>query len=287
MSSIATFRVSPLFTINPEIRPQFPLRVQCLDGSDSTVLSSDSLVANGTSFTGEKEKNTAIFHGSTEDKTKSGIPNDGGNGRLKSRVEKTWLKDVISNDLEALWDDGYGTKTIKDYLDGAKEFSRTDGGPPRWFCPIECGKPLKNSPILLFLPGMDGVGLGLTLHHKALGKAFEVWCLHIPVYDRTPFKELVEYVEETVRQEHASSPDKPIYLVGDSFGGCLALAVAARNPKIDLVLVLANPATSFGRSQLQPLFPILEALPNELHIAVPYLLSFVLGSMICFFAMLL
>uniref|UniRef100_A0A2P2KQM7 Uncharacterized protein n=1 Tax=Rhizophora mucronata TaxID=61149 RepID=A0A2P2KQM7_RHIMU len=153
MSSIATFRVSPLFTINPEIRPQFPLRVQCLDGSDSTVLSSDSLVANGTSFTGEKEKNTAIFHGSTEDKTKSGIPNDGGNGRLKSRVEKTWLKDVISNDLEALWDDGYGTKTIKDYLDGAKEFSRTDGGPPRWFCPIECGKPLKNSPILLFLPG--------------------------------------------------------------------------------------------------------------------------------------
>ncbi|KAF2287917.1 hypothetical protein GH714_003204 [Hevea brasiliensis] len=153
-----------------------------------------------------------------------------------------------------------------------------DGGPPRWFCPLECGQPRKNSPTLLFLPGMDGVGLGLTLHHKALGKVFEVWCLHIPVYDRTPFEGLVKLVEETVRIEHAASPNRPIYLVGDSFGGCLALAVAARNPKIDLVLILANPATSFGRSQLEHLLPILEALPDGLHNAVPYLLSFVMGD---------
>jgi pimeloyl-ACP methyl ester carboxylesterase len=51
----------------------------------------------------------------------------------------------------------------------------------------------------------------------------------------------VKIVEETVRLEHASSPNKPIYLVGESFGACLALAVAARNPKIDLVLILVNP----------------------------------------------
>ncbi|XP_075522831.1 phytyl ester synthase 1, chloroplastic-like isoform X2 [Primulina tabacum] len=131
--------------------------------------------------------------------------------------------------------------------------------------------------IHIFL-GMDGLGLGLTLHHKSLGKVFDVRCMHIPVHDRTPFVELVEWVEETVRVEHYLSPKKPIYLVGDSFGGCLALAVAARNPKIDLLVVLANPATSFGRSQLQPLFPLLEALPNELHITVPYLLSFVMGD---------
>ena len=55
---------------------------------------------------------------------------------------------------------------------------------------------------------------------------------------------MVNFVEETVRNQHASSPNKPIYLVGDSFGGCLALAVAARNPVIDLVLVLANPGMS-------------------------------------------
>lgn len=124
---------------------------------------------------------------------------------------------------------------------------------------------------------------------------------------------LVKLVEETIRSEHACSPNKPIYLVGDSFGGCLALAVASRNPKIDLVLILANPgwfhicsltssscdhvtwlghalfnksdsffglllATSFGRSQLQPLFPLLEAMPDVLHQTVPYLLSFVMGK---------
>ncbi|XP_060171212.1 phytyl ester synthase 1, chloroplastic-like [Lycium barbarum] len=68
--------------------------------------------------------------------------------------------------------------------------------------------------------------------------------------------------------KQASSPNKPIYLVGDSFGGCLALAVAAHNPKIDLVLILANPATSFGKSQLQPLLPLLESLPDENNLLV-------------------
>lgn len=58
------------------------------------------------------------------------------------------------------------------------------------------------------------------------------------------YEGLVEIVEHVVREEHASSPNKPIYLVGDSLGGCLALAVAARNPTVDLVLILANPGQS-------------------------------------------
>lgn len=52
---------------------------------------------------------------------------------------------------------------------------------------------------------------------------------------------LVKLVENSVKYEHAISPNKPIYIVGDSLGGCLALALAARNPSIDLVLVLVNP----------------------------------------------
>lgn len=55
------------------------------------------------------------------------------------------------------------------------------------------------------------------------------------------YEDLVKFVEYSVRSESAASPDKPIYLVGDSFGGSLALAVASRNPTIDLVLILANP----------------------------------------------
>ena len=53
--------------------------------------------------------------------------------------------------------------------------------------------------------------------------------------------ELVKLVERTVRSANYRSPNKPIYLVGESLGGCLALAVAARNPDIDLALILANP----------------------------------------------
>nr|XP_027188578.1 acyltransferase-like protein At3g26840, chloroplastic isoform X2 [Cicer arietinum] len=98
------------------------------------------------------------------------------------------------------------------------------------------------------------------------------------VADRTPFTDLVKLVEKTVRSEYQRSPNRPIYLVGESLGGCLALAVAARNPDIDLVLILANPATSFSRSQLQLVTPLLEALPGSLSPALPNILSLTAGD---------
>ena len=55
----------------------------------------------------------------------------------------------------------------------------------------------------------------------------------------------MKQVEKTIRSENDRSPSRPIYLVGESFGGCLALAVAASNPDIDLVLILANPSKNF------------------------------------------
>ncbi|KAL4637356.1 hypothetical protein ACB092_03G071600 [Castanea dentata] len=265
MASVIGFRVLPFFVSNSENKYGSRVQVRSLGDADAKVLSSDSVVVNGTSIGGERGK--------------GGTSIDQGNGHLRSKAEeKRRVKDEALETLKPLWNDGYGTETVRDFFDMAKDIVKRDGGPPRWFCPVSCGRPLKDSPILLFLPGMDGTGLGLVLHHKALGKAFEVWCLHIPVHDRTPFEGLVKLVEETVRFEHALSPHKPIYLVGDSFGGCLALAVASRNPAIDLILILSNPATSFGRSQLQPLFPILEAMPDGLHSAVPYVLSSIMGD---------
>ena len=81
-----------------------------------------------------------------------------GNGRLKSKGEekKIKLRNDVPEKLEPFWDDGYGTMTLKDYFAAVKEFTRhRDGGPPRWFCPVASGCPLKGSPILLFLPGND------------------------------------------------------------------------------------------------------------------------------------
>ncbi|KAE9588863.1 hypothetical protein Lal_00012636 [Lupinus albus] len=166
----------------------------------------------------------------------------------------------------------------RNYLEQSVEIAKPDGGPARWFSPLECGSRLDKSPLLLFLPGIDGVGLGLNLHHQKLGSIFDVWCFHIPVVDRTPFTELVKIVEKTVRSEHQRLPNRPIYLVGESLGGCLALAVAAHIPDIDIVLILANPATSFGRSQLQLLTPLLEAMSGPLSLFPPEILSSLPGD---------
>ncbi|MBA0737444.1 hypothetical protein Gogos_010908 [Gossypium gossypioides] len=229
MACAVTCPVWRCFGINK--KPRFRVRAERLDGNDLSVVSTDGVSV--------KETTVPVVVG-------KGYLVDGGNGSLKSRIEKK----MGGEELELLWDDGYGTNTVKDYVDAAKDMIKPDGGPPRWFCPVECGRPIKDSPLLLFLPGLDGVGMGLILHHKPLGKVFEVQCLHIPVHDRTPFEGLVKLVEETVKLEHASRLNCPIYLVGDSIGGCLALAVAARNPSIDLVMILVNPGQFSYRSVL-------------------------------------
>ncbi|KAK4846223.1 hypothetical protein QYF36_014526 [Acer negundo] len=173
-------------------------------------------------------------------------------------------------------DSNYKRKSLKDYFDEAKELIRSDGGQPRWFCPLECGSHTPDSPLLLYLPGMDGVGLGLTMQHQRLGKIFDVWCLHIPVKDRTSFTGLVKLIEKKVKSENSHLPKRPIYLVGDSLGACLALAVAARNPHIDLALILANPATSFSKSVLRQTVPLLGIMPDQVT-SLSYMLSLITG----------
>lgn len=154
-------------------------------------------------------------------------------------------------------------KSLADFFEACKDLIRSDGGPPRWFSPLEGGGNSRAPPLLLFLPGIDGTGLGLLMHQQNLGKIFDIWCLHIPVKDRTSFTGLVQLIESTIRSEYSRSPKRPIYLVSESLGSCLALAVAARNPDIDLVLISANPATSFRKSQLQILLPLLQGIPDE------------------------
>ncbi|CAH2045311.1 unnamed protein product [Thlaspi arvense] len=163
-------------------------------------------------------------------------------------------------------------KSLSDFLEEARDFVG-DEGPPRWFSPLECRAQAPGSPLLLFLPGIDGTGLGLIRHHKKLGEIFDIWCLHIPVTDRTPAKDLVKLIERTVKSENSRFPNRPIYLVGESIGACLALDVAARNPNIDLALILANPATHVNDFMSQPLSGMLNVLPD----GIPTLLEEVFG----------
>ncbi|WVZ65518.1 hypothetical protein U9M48_014867 [Paspalum notatum var. saurae] len=173
----------------------------------------------------------------------------------------------------------------KEYVEAAREMARhRDGGPPRWFSPLECGGAaaagrVPGAPTLVYLPGMDGIGLGLIRHHERLAKMFELWCLHIPVEDRTSFEDLVEYVEGTVKSESSRAPDRPVYLIGESLGACVALAVAVRNPDIDLVLILVNPGTSFHKSQMETLSAFLDLVPEPFHLTTPQLLNFLTGNL--------
>ncbi|XP_044377238.1 acyltransferase-like protein At1g54570, chloroplastic isoform X2 [Triticum aestivum] len=171
-----------------------------------------------------------------------------------------------------------GRKGVSEYVEAAQQLTRwPDGGPPRWFSPLECGGAggrISGAPTLLYLPGIDGVGLGLIRHHEALAKIFVLWCLHIPVKDRTSFEGLVEYVERTVKLESSRAPDRPVYLVGESIGACIALAVAARNRDTDLVLILVNPGTSFHKSKLQSLSAFLDLIPEPFHLNSPEFLNF-------------
>ncbi|CAL0318718.1 unnamed protein product [Lupinus luteus] len=205
----------------------------------------------------------------------NGIPSVKVNGEEGTLAEKVKRSENKKDEEEEELNRRSGWRS---YVEQSKEIAKPDGGPPRWFSPLESGSRLDKSPLLLFLPGIDGVGLGLTLHHQKLGSIFDVWCLHIPVADRTPFTEFVKIVEKTVRSEHQRLPNRPIYLVGESLGGCLAMAVAAHIPDIDVVLILANPATSFGRSQLQLLTPLMEAMHGPLSLFPPEILSSISGD---------
>lgn len=111
---------------------------RCLASSssrDSTLQSSDSVTVN----------DSVRVNGVSSVENKPLI--DVGNGHLR--------KEIVQDKLEPLWDYGYGTQTVKDYLELAEEIIKPDGGPPRWFTPISAGPPLRNSPLLLFLPGSN------------------------------------------------------------------------------------------------------------------------------------
>ena len=63
-----------------------------------------------------------------------------------------------------------GSLNLSNFFQQSKDLIKSDGGPPQWFSPLECGSQLDNSPLLLFLPGIDGVGLGLILQQQKLGR---------------------------------------------------------------------------------------------------------------------
>jgi pimeloyl-ACP methyl ester carboxylesterase len=100
---------------------------------------------------------------------------------------------------------------------------------------------------------MDGTGKLLHVQLAGLERWFDIRCLVIPPNNRSTWEGLVQSVMELLQAELAQH-QRPVYLCGESFGGCLALKLAERlrQPSVpvswaDVRLVLVNPASSFVR----------------------------------------
>jgi pimeloyl-ACP methyl ester carboxylesterase len=119
-----------------------------------------------------------------------------------------------------------------------------------------------DKPPLLFLPGLDGIGEYSSNSITKLNLGFDVWKMAIKAEDRSTFMEIAATVIKAL-----DTFDKPVVLVGESFGGLLAAYVALRVKKEKITkLVLINPATSFDRTA----WPMLVPLISNTGIAFPF-----------------
>lgn len=128
-------------------------------------------------------------------------------------------------------------------------------------------------PIALFLPGLDGYGISAgSFQFNDMSKTFELWRMSVVGEDRTSFHDLVQQPVKFI-QDIVKDTDRPVYVIGESFGGMLTPAVCLqflqqagidedggerKNPIKGMVLV--NPATSFERSSWDVIAPILTTL---------------------------
>ncbi|MFN6534944.1 MAG: alpha/beta fold hydrolase [Nostoc sp. EkiNYC01] len=104
-------------------------------------------------------------------------------------------------------------------------------------------------PLFVYLPGMDGTGQLLRSQTAGLEVGFDVRCFAIPRQDLTTWDVLTDNVLDLIHAELEKSSHRPVYLCGESFGGCLAMKVAIKAPHLFQRIILINPASAF---QLRP-----------------------------------
>jgi pimeloyl-ACP methyl ester carboxylesterase len=116
----------------------------------------------------------------------------------------------------------------------------------RLLCPAT---PNPRRPPFILLPGMDGTAQLQIEQAKDLAHLFDVRCVALPTHDLRPWADLIDEVLDLIDQEFSQQLGH-IYVLGESFGGCLALKLALRSPQWFQHLVLVNPASSLERAPL-------------------------------------
>ncbi|MDJ0800426.1 MAG: alpha/beta hydrolase [Calothrix sp. MO_167.B12] len=100
-------------------------------------------------------------------------------------------------------------------------------------------------PLFIYLPGMDGTGQLLRSQNQVLENYFDVRCLAIPLNDKSNWQSLTYQVLKLIHTELGQNSQRPVYLCGESFGGCLAQKMAMQAPHLFDKIILINPASSF------------------------------------------
>ena len=129
--------------------------------------------------------------------------------------------------------------------------------------------PAPPPPILVLLPGMDGTGIMFEPFVKAL-KPVEARVVRYPV-------ELTAYPDCVAFARKALPVDRPFLLLGESFSGPVAIALAAEKPKGLLGLVLCSTFACNPRPELAWLAPLVRLLP-PMRLPLPLLRRLLLGG---------
>jgi len=137
-----------------------------------------------------------------------------------------------------------------------------------WFDPcrkFELGEPGAgaSSPLLVYVPGIDGSGLTPVAQFAELGTKYELKCLSFDTSDRSYFDDIRSIVATEVRK--AKRQGRKVYLMGESFGGIVGLSLSMGDLGDDGIpdrLILINAATSFSRTFLGRISPQLLRLPE-------------------------
>ncbi|PNH10061.1 hypothetical protein TSOC_003256 [Tetrabaena socialis] len=134
-------------------------------------------------------------------------------------------------------------------------------------------------PFLLYLPDIDGAGVTSNRQWEAWKTRFELHALSLDPESDCDFAALAAAVRMWLEARlQGGAPQRPVYLLGEGFGGVLALQLALdcrptdrpRQPSQPPYrrqvnrLILVNPATSYAASPLARLAPLLERLPPAL-----------------------
>ncbi|AIE72562.1 MULTISPECIES: alpha/beta fold hydrolase [unclassified Synechocystis] len=124
--------------------------------------------------------------------------------------------------------------------------------------------PDRRRPSLLYLPGLDGTGKLFYRQRPGLAHYFNLLALRLtpgPLPD--DWSAIASVLHQLIQQQWELT--RPLYLCGESFGGCLALVYSCLYPQEVAKLILVNPATAFDRRPwLQWGIPLHQWLPNPL-----------------------